>query len=545
MTTPFTDPAYEADKASIDRRRRMIDALMAPQARQGQIGGIAIPMSGAETAARVLAQALGMYASTQTDQQSKDLGEKYQAEMNRRLTEGLSQYDHARTGTPYPQPANDDEGNPMPAVPSSPPDARGAMISLLNSGHPILQQLGASMMTKASPVGNVSPADFTPASVAKFSQSGNYGDLVPKANGEFVDQGDRKALIDKNSGNPIGAPLPVAKREFVQSNGQNVMADVNAIPLGTPVNPGILPKDMADLYMRGAQVGDARTNTMYNTGQTPGVFMPPGLGGGGFMTGPQPGVPPVAPRSMIAGGPNPAIASGGPPNPAGAGPTTLPPKLLAEAQAAGLRKEGEGLAQGGVDYKNGLDASVKTGGDLMMRIAESRKAMDQFQPGMGAEARLVIARAAKAAGAPDSLVEKINQGDISAKQEFMKLSAQQAMETLKQSMGGAGRITQSEFKVFQANNPNIELDPQAIQKIYNFATRVYQRDSTEQQQLAQHIKGGGRLSEWPALWNQKAQQLGLIDPQIVDVKDGASVNPKKTGLVPNAQGGFDYVPPGG
>jgi len=49
------------------------------------------------------------------------------------------------------------------------------------------------------------------------------------------------------------------------------------------------------------------------------------------------------------------------------------------------------------------------------------------------------------------------------------LAAQTAMESLKQAMGGSGRITQAEFKVFQQNNPNIELDPRAIDKIYEFA----------------------------------------------------------------------------
>jgi hypothetical protein len=120
----------------------------------------------------------------------------------------------------------------------------------------------------------------------------------------------------------------------------------------------------------------------------------------------------------------------------------------------------QGLAKGGTDYKTSLDERVRSGSDLMMRINEAQQALDQFKPGMGAETRLNAARAAQAMGLPDSLVARINSGDVSAKQEFMKLAAQQAMESLKQSMGGTGRITQAEFKVFQAEQPEHRARPE-------------------------------------------------------------------------------------
>lgn len=148
MTTPFTDPSYEAEQSAIERRRRMIDALMAPQARQGQIGGLAIPTSGAETVARVLAQALGMYAGNQNDQAGKALGEKYQADQSAKLSQALVDYDRIRKGGPAMQPVNDDEGNPMPPAPNIPGDPRAANMALVNSGLPMLQQFGMGAMLK-------------------------------------------------------------------------------------------------------------------------------------------------------------------------------------------------------------------------------------------------------------------------------------------------------------------------------------------------------------------------------------------------------------
>lgn len=157
------------------------------------------------------------------------------------------------------------------------------------------------------------------------------------------------------------------------------------------------------------------------------------------------------------------------------------------------------------DYGKALDEKVQTGNDLKARMQEARGLLTQFNPGMGAETRLNIARFAQSMGAPDSLVERINQGDVSAKQEFVKLSAQTAMESLKQAMGGSGRITQSEFKVFQANNPNIELDPRAIEKIYNFADKAHQRNFAEQQAYDKYVnEDNGNPSRFPA-WYAKKQ----------------------------------------
>lgn len=161
-------------------------------------------------------------------------------------------------------------------------------------------------------------------------------------------------------------------------------------------------------------------------------------------------------------------------------------------------------AKSAADYKGKLDDTVSVAQDLQSRMAASKDALSQFTPGMGSETRLQIARAARAMGASDSLVNRINDGDIGAKQEFMKLSAQTAMESLKTALGGSGRITQAEFKVFQAANPNIELDPGAIDKIYKFATQQYQKTLAEQQGFSKYIDQGGDPSRWRSLYAAKA-----------------------------------------
>lgn len=194
---------------------------------------------------------------------------------------------------------------------------------------------------------------------------------------------------------------------------------------------------------------------------------------------------------------------GGAPANNAAGPST---SEKTAAAAAGVYAND--AAKSAAGYAESLNGRVSSGQDLMMRIEEARKALEGFKPGMGAEMRLNIARAAKALGAPDSVVTHINQGNVADKQEFQKLSAQQAMESLKQAMGGSGRITQAEFKVFQANNPNIELDPEAIRKIYDFTTKVYQRDLAEQQSYQKWLKGGGDPTQWASAWAGRRDPMG-------------------------------------
>jgi hypothetical protein len=164
------------------------------------------------------------------------------------------------------------------------------------------------------------------------------------------------------------------------------------------------------------------------------------------------------------------------------------------------------------DYEKGLNGRVSSGQDLMMRINESRDALSKFQAGGGMEVRQNLAKTAQAFGAPQSLVDRIAGGDLSAAQEFQKLSAQQAMEALKQAMGGSGRISQAEFKVFQQNNPNLDTDPRAIEKVFNFATKVYQRDKSEQDALSGYKRiPGADITAFPNWW---AGQSGVPAQQM-------------------------------
>jgi hypothetical protein len=165
----------------------------------------------------------------------------------------------------------------------------------------------------------------------------------------------------------------------------------------------------------------------------------------------------------------------------------------------------EGRAKGMNAYEDGLNGRVSQGGEMNMRLQEQLAALDKFKAGGGGETRAQLAQLAQGIpGMPASIVSGIAGGNLAAMQEFNKLAAQTAMEQLKQSMGGAGRISQYEFKVFQNNNPNLSTDPNAIRKIFDFNTRLYNRDLQEQQAFNQHVAAGADPASFPSKW---AQQL--------------------------------------
>lgn len=181
----------------------------------------------------------------------------------------------------------------------------------------------------------------------------------------------------------------------------------------------------------------------------------------------------------------------------------------------------KGRAENMVKYEDGLNGRVQQGADLNMRLQESLKAMDNFTNGGGKETRAMLAQKAQAFGASPSIVNGIAGGDLASMQEFNKLAVQQAMEQLKQSMGGAGRIAQAEFKVFQANNPNLDTDANAVRKIYDFNTRVFNRDLDEQKAFNSHIDSGGNPASFPMLWTSQMAKQGYTNPSL-------SANPNPT-----------------
>lgn len=192
-----------------------------------------------------------------------------------------------------------------------------------------------------------------------------------------------------------------------------------------------------------------------------------------------------------------------------AGPSA--PEKAASDATAGFTK---GRAENMVKYESNMNDRVAEGGNLNMRLQESLKAMENFDNGGGKETRARLGQLAQAFGMPDKVVNGVAGGELASMQEFNKLAVQQAMETLKASMGGAGRIAQAEFKVFQANNPNLDTDSRAVRKIFDFNTRLYQRDLAEQKSFNEHVDAKKDPAKFPLEWSAQQAKQGFTAPEL-------------------------------
>lgn len=368
------------------------------------------------------------------------------------------------------------------------------------------------------------PAAFQTWRASQLKQSLSAKDQLPKFESQDVGGAMRTLAVDPTT----GLPTVTSTTPKTISPADEARISIERFNAGKPT-----------VMMAGDQglVSVAPYSTVGKP-VTGALAMAPGLAPGGSQNA---GAAAPASVPVASAATRQASTASAPPNSLAmqAAPTSAAPADPAQGLGAKDYYKPEAM-KAAADYGTQLNSKVGVGQDLMMRINEASQALSQFQPGMGAETRLNIARAAQAMGAPDGLVKQINQGDVAAKQEFMKLAAQQAMESLKQSMGGSGRITQAEFKVFQQNNPNIELDPNAIQKIYGFARRVYQRDLSEQQQRQQFMDQGGDPSRWPTVWAQRVDPTASGNVQTPTL---SIPQPSSPGVAPQAANinGWKYL----
>lgn len=251
---------------------------------------------------------------------------------------------------------------------------------------------------------------------------------------------------------------PTAKVNYLNTGGQQTgINEYTGLPTGNAIRNTMTPGEAAS---------NARENTrlFFETG------MGPGAGTGGAASG-APGMPGLPAATQVQ---------------------------LAKSQAEALNK-------GGVDYKTALDSKVKEGIDLSQRAQRSLALLDQFRPGLAAPVREDLGRRAAEVLAPfvgEAQANKVGNGiaggNIASMQEFEKMAATQAMESLKQAME-SGRITQSEFKIFKDANPSIAMNREAIKNVYNFMHNITMRDYGEQQKLNDFIGKGGNISQWPAI----------------------------------------------
>jgi uncharacterized protein YukE len=191
-------------------------------------------------------------------------------------------------------------------------------------------------------------------------------------------------------------------------------------------------------------------------------------------------------------------------------------KLQTAPQQALKEKEYSNMA----DYTNSLNGRLSDSQALLQRIDQSRKALAKFSAGGGADTRVKLAQLMQGIpGVPSSVVDKVAGGDLSAAQEFQKYAAQEALETMRQSLASdSGKGSQGNrvsMDLFIKNNPNLETDPRAIEKIFNFLTQQHNQLLDESKTYQQYKAAPSNdPTQFPNYWAQEMIKRGYVQPEI-------------------------------
>lgn len=197
---------------------------------------------------------------------------------------------------------------------------------------------------------------------------------------------------------------------------------------------------------------------------------------------------------------------------------------------AGVKAE-EGMGGDFADYHKNLASKAASMRDLQGRFKEMREAIQGFQPGQAGVYRAMLGGWLKEVGGTlglsaeqsDALATRMAKGDIADAQVYQKLAVQGAMEALRAAQE-KGQITQGEFNVFSKNNPSIDMDPKALDKMLNFSTQQYLKTSTELQGATDWRAAGNDLPSWQAEWNKRSQAVN--PPQNATGQAKGSLQPK-------------------
>lgn len=191
-------------------------------------------------------------------------------------------------------------------------------------------------------------------------------------------------------------------------------------------------------------------------------------------------------------------------------------KAQNEPRLAQNTKEAADMA----DYGRTLDGHVSESQALLQRIEQSRQALSKFKAGGGGETRSQLASLAQAIpGMPTSIVDKIAGGDLSASQEFQKYAAQEALGTMQQALasdtGKGAQGNRVSMQLFIKNNPNIDTDPRAIEKIFNFQTQLHNQVKAQADAYHEYKSDPTKNpADFPNYWASEAIKRGFVKPEI-------------------------------
>ncbi len=275
-----------------------------------------------------------------------------------------------------------------------------------------------------------------------------------------------------------------------------------------------------------------------------GSMLPPRAGAG---AAPPAGVAPVAGGASTVLAPIPDFTGrkafgheGAAYAPAGAAPVPAPAgagvNALAPPGGGGPSAMGQSISQqefqkkrtdAAVEDINKVHADVAAGRENMQYIDEARRALAEFKAGGGAEVYSRLAGLAQALGGDNvmlpsgekdssgkpvmkTLTDLVGNGNQAATQEFSKLMVNGVMSQIRQTLPAGSMLNRNEWNAFeQRGTPSISMDPRAIEKIFEFQQKLYERNYDQQQSMTSWLKDPKNdPMDWRAHWEKVAREKG-------------------------------------
>ena len=171
-------------------------------------------------------------------------------------------------------------------------------------------------------------------------------------------------------------------------------------------------------------------------------------------------------------------------------------------------------------YISSLHGQISIAEQNIKQIGSMRGLLESVRTGPFAEQRLAIAKAFQGLGFPTNVTDIINGGEISKAEEFAKKSFDEAYLGLKAMTPPGTQLTNGEVMAKWQNSPRLNMNPQAIEDLFNYSVEVFQYKKQERDFLNSWRKNGEHPSEAQAAWTREAINLGLIKPEIRDRGQG-------------------------
>ena len=205
-----------------------------------------------------------------------------------------------------------------------------------------------------------------------------------------------------------------------------------------------------------------------------------------------------------------------------------------------------------------VGAQLSESQNLLQRISESRAAMQKFQAGGGMDTKVEMAKIAQSLHMPDFIVNGLAGGNLAAAQEFQKYAAQEAIGTMRQALasddGKGSPGNKIAMTMFFKNNPNVDTDPNATEKIFNFLTKQHNELLDKSDMLSKFVSDPSTVKDpivFDNLYAKHQLATGNVKAQMIQGQ-AKGTTPAQSQAAPagwvlhsDAKGNKAYVSPDG